>query len=95
KFEFTGGQFDMTKRAENAFNPDSGVILTDSKYSTVKINDLQKGGGTFIMDTDLASEKTAINWRSRMRKQAALIMCRSKMRVWQITHQSWEKRNYF
>lgn len=42
KFEFTGGQFDMTKRAENAFNPDSGVILTDSKYLTVKINDLQK-----------------------------------------------------
>ena len=48
KFEFTGGNFDMTK--------DISGTATGS-YENLTIDNLQQGGGTFVMDTDLASEK--------------------------------------
>ena len=47
KFEFTNGKVDMTK--------DINGTETGS-YENLTIDNLQKGGGTFIMDTDLASE---------------------------------------
>ena len=46
-FGFSGGNFDMTKNI-------SGI--TPGSYETLNIDNLQHGGGTFIMDTDLASE---------------------------------------
>lgn len=46
-FEFTGGKFNMTK-AINGSIPGS--------YENLTIDNLQQGGGTFIMDTDLDSE---------------------------------------
>jgi len=47
KFDFSGGNFDMT---QDLYGNKTGT------YETLGINDLQTGGGTFIMDTDLASE---------------------------------------
>lgn len=47
KFAFTGGVFDMTK------DINGNKART---YETLKIADLQRGGGTFILNTDLASE---------------------------------------
>lgn len=49
KFEFTGGNFDMAKNIP-------GMTTGTCTYETLTIDNLQKGGGTFIMDTDLASE---------------------------------------
>ena len=49
KFEFTGGNFDMSKNIP-------GMTTATGTYETLTIDNLQKGGGTFIMDTDLASE---------------------------------------
>ena len=46
-FNFTGGNFDMTKDLTGS---------TPGSYETLTIDNLQSGGGTFIMDTDLASE---------------------------------------
>ena len=47
KFEFTGGNIDMAKSIPG---------MTTGTYETLTIDNLQKGGGTFIMDTDLVSE---------------------------------------
>ena len=46
-FGFSGGNFDMTKNISGS---------TPGSYETLNIDNLQHGGGTFIMDTDLASE---------------------------------------
>ena len=47
QFEFTGGSLDMTK---NRYGARTG------SYEELIIENLDKAGGTFIMDTDLASE---------------------------------------
>lgn len=49
KFEFTGGNIDMAKNIP-------GMTTGTGTYETLTIDNLQKGGGTFIMDTDLVSE---------------------------------------
>ena len=46
-FGFSGGNFDMTKNISGS---------TPGSYETLNINNLQHGGGTFVMNTDLASE---------------------------------------
>ena len=46
-FGFSGGNFDMTKNISGS---------TPGRYETLNINNLQHGGGTFVMNTDLASE---------------------------------------
>ncbi len=46
-FGFSGGNFDMKKNISGS---------TPGSYETLNIDNLQHGGGTFIMDTDLASE---------------------------------------
>ena len=46
-FGFSGGNFDMTKNISGS---------TPGSYETLSIDNLQHGGGTFIMDTDLDSE---------------------------------------
>ena len=48
KFKFTGGIFDMTESSIG--------VVTGGVYDKLTIDNLQQGGGTFFMDTDLASE---------------------------------------
>ena len=48
KFKFTGGIFDMTESSQG--------VVTGGRYDNLTIDNLQQGGGTFFIDTDLASE---------------------------------------